>query len=219
MLVPALKQVAYDPARYMDVETVDEAVNIILCPTEGMTAKQRWTDEAPALMRIMERYIKRGSAVLDYGCGIGRLAKPLIQKLECRVVGVDISPNMRALAASLVDNPRFFALDPSMFDEFIATDAPFDAAISVWALQHCIDLTETVDRIRCSVRQGGKLIIVNNRTRCLPVENGEWADDGLHVREMIEEAGFKELEWGIPDESIAPGWMQKETFWAVYQKG
>lgn len=223
MLVPELKKVAYDPARFMDVENVDEAVNIILCPTEGLTAKQRWSDEAPALMHILERHIKRESVVLDYGCGIGRMAKPLVQKLNCKVVGVDISPNMRALATSLLDSPMFCAMDPVMFDTIFNPNSDwspvlFDAAISIWTLQHCIDLRDAIDRISGILTNGGALFILNNHTRCVPVEGGEWADDGIDVHGEILKSGFIEIERGVLDESVAPGWMQQGTFWAVYQK-
>ena len=215
MLVPELKKVAYDPARYIDIETVDEAVHIITTPTEGMTAQQRWEQETPALMAIIERFVKPESLVLDYGCGIGRLSKPLIEKLRCKVVGLDISPNMRALAASLVDSPYFFALSSEMFDEM---RMPFDAAISVWALQHCLDLQKAIQQIRSDLQLGGNLFIVNNVTRCVPVEGGEWADDGLDVHEMIIDGGFKLIERGKLDESVAPGWMQDGTFWAAYER-
>jgi SAM-dependent methyltransferase len=202
----------------MDVETVDEAVEIILCPTEGMTAKQRWSDETPALMCILERFIARNSLVLDYGCGIGRLAKPLISKHDCKVVGVDISANMCALATSCVDSRMFCALSPFMFDELIGNDV-FDAVISVWALQHCLDLEEAISDISRTLKSGGKLVLVNNKgLRSLPIENGEWADDGQDIEGMIVDAGFSEVENGRLDESVAPGWMRDGTFWAVYQK-
>jgi len=211
---------AYDPARYLDVETVEQAVNIIVCPTEEMTAQQRWDNETPELMKIIERHVKHSSTVLDYGCGIGRFAKPLIEKLQCKVVGVDISPNMRTLATSLIASPKFFAIDPPMFDSYLFYEGAtaFDAAIAVWVLQHCIDLKEAINRIAVSMKLGGKLIILNNVTRCVPVENGEWADDGLDVDREIINAGFEQLENGSLDVSVAPGWMQQGTFWAVYQR-
>ena len=216
MLAPDRKQVAYDPARYLDVENVDEAVRIILTETEGLTSAQRWSDEAPALMRLMSKYVQPESRVLDYGCGIGRLAKPLIEMWKCRVVGIDISPNMRALAASCVDSPQFFALDPAMFD--LLRPDHFDAAIAVWALQHCIDLGAALTRIRDALMVEGTLFVVNNRGRCLPVEGGEWADDGIDLHEHIINAGFTLLAMGELDASIAPGWMREGTFWAVYKR-
>jgi SAM-dependent methyltransferase len=215
--MPELKKAAYDPGRYTDIETVDEAVSIITTETEGMTAQQRWENETPALMAIIERFIVRESMVLDYGCGIGRLAKPLIQKLQCKVVGVDISANMRALAASCVDSPSFCAVDPLMFDVLV-NGYKFDAAISVWALQHCVDLEAVIERLHRSVRIGGNLFITNNKGRCLPVEGGEWADDGKDIEKMIMAAGFTEIEQGRLDEQIAPGWMREGTFWASYRR-
>jgi SAM-dependent methyltransferase len=217
MQVPALKQVAYDPARFIDIQNVDEAVDIILCPTEGMTAKQRWAEEAPALIQLMEPYIQPGDNVLDYGCGIGRLAKPLIEKHRCKVVGVDISPNMRALAASLVASPSFFALDPAML--FVLPPSRFEVAISVWTLQHIVEVEETLTRLAVSLRPGGRLFIVNNVTRCVPVEGGEWADDGLDIDALIRARNsFELIERGLLPEAVAPGWMQEGTFWAAYQR-
>jgi SAM-dependent methyltransferase len=208
---------AYDPARFFDIENVDEAVKLILTAEAGMTSLQRWRDETPALMRIFENFICPDSKVLDYGCGVGRLAKPLIEKLDCTVAGVDISPKMRRLAASFVDSPHFFALDPMMFDAFVRREE-FDAAIAVWTLQHCIDLQDAVDRIAVALKGGGHLIVVNNKGRCVPIANGGWVDDGLDLEAMITEAGFCEIAGGALDESIAPGWMQLGTFWAAYQK-
>jgi SAM-dependent methyltransferase len=216
--MPELKPVAYDPGRYIDIETVDEAVNIITTGTEGLTAQQRWENETPALMALIEKYIQKESIVLDYGCGIGRLSKPLIVKHQCKVVGVDISANMRALASSCVDSPMFVAVDPLMFDVLV-NGIKFDAAISVWALQHCVDLEAVIERLHHSVRIGGNLFVTNNKGgRCLPVEGGEWADDGLDIEAMIKSSGFTEIEQGKLDEKIAPGWMREGTFWAVYRR-
>lgn len=215
MKVAALKQAAYDPLRYANIETVEEAIQIITTPIDGMTARQRWEKETPALMELIERFIKPGSFVLDYGCGIGRLAKPLINKLGCSVVGVDISANMRALAASCVDSPKFCAMAPEMFESLVSD---VDHAIAVWTLQHCNDLESSINRIADTVIENGHLFVVNNKGRCVPMEGGEWADDGQDVEKMIVAAGFEEIEHGPLDEKIAPGWMREGTFWAVYQR-
>jgi SAM-dependent methyltransferase len=218
MLVPERKQVAYDPSRYIDIETVDEAVAIITTETEGLSAQRRWNEETPALIALMEPYLEPGSLVLDYGCGIGRLAKPLIEKCSCQVVGVDISPNMRALAASCVNSASFTAMDPVMFDAlFQYSSIKFDAAIAVWALQHCIDLDRAIARIRDQLTRGGHLIVVNNTGRCVPVEGGEWADDGVDTHRTILAAGFEQVTLGQLAKEIAPGWMREGTYWAVYR--
>ncbi len=141
----------------------------------------------------------------------------MVHKLECKVVGVDISANMRALACSLVNSPYFVTLDPLMFDELLWREYVFDAAIAVWALQHCIDLKKAALRLSGSLASGGKLILVNNNIRCLPIPNGEWVTDGLDVNEVLCGVGFKEIDRGLLDPKIAPGWMQHNTYWSVME--
>jgi ubiquinone/menaquinone biosynthesis C-methylase UbiE len=207
----------YDPARYMDVKDAEEAMNVIVSPTEHMTAEQRWEDETPELMQIMKRHIAVGSTVLDYGCGIGRLSSRLIFDRICNVVGVDISINMRAMAVARVRDSRFVTMDPLMFDVLVRADT-FDAAIAIWALQHCFDLDQVLNRISRSLKLGSKLVVVNNLYRCIPVENGDWLDDGVDVHQLILDSGFQCLVDGVLSERIAPGWMQDGTFWAVYRR-
>ena len=218
MKVAALKEVTYDPSVYLNVETVGEAVSVILTPEEGMSSEHRWKHEAPYLMTLIEKHCEPKSLVFDYGCGIGRLAKPLIEMLQCSVIGVDISPAMRGLAASLVDSHRFFALPPEMLCWLEPSQCDF--ALAVWTLQHCLNLSMEVDRIRNALKKGGKLFVLNNEGRALPMNDGRWVDDGLDVRNVLtEKFRFEEIESGrIEDESIAPNWLKKQTFWAVYQK-
>ena len=44
--------------------------------------------------------------VLDYGCGVGRLAKAMIEAKGCAVIGLDISARMRTLAQDYVASDR-----------------------------------------------------------------------------------------------------------------
>jgi SAM-dependent methyltransferase len=216
MKVTALKQVHYDPAVFTSVETVDDAVRVILTPEEGMTSAHRWKNEAPYLMKLIKPHIEPGSLVLDYGCGIGRLAKPLIEMLNCQVVGVDISANMRALATSCVESPRFFAMAPAMLGVLRRT---FDAAIAVWTLQHVHELALEISRIRDVLAVGGVLFVVNNKNRVIPGSHGGWIDDGKDVQQGLVEAGFSLIERGeLEGDDIAPGWLGKNTFWAAYRK-
>jgi hypothetical protein len=68
------------------------------------------------------------------------------------------------------------------------------------------------------VKARGHLFVVNNKGRCIPVEGGEWADDGIDIEAMIKSSGFSEIEQGKLDEQIAPGWMREGTFWAIYRR-
>ena len=217
MRVTALKQVTYDPSIFMDIATVDDAVRIILTPEDGMTSVHRWKTETPYLMDLIGKHIAKGATVVDYGCGIGRLSKPIIEKYACDVIGVDISPNMRALAASCVDNKKFVALHPDMLWMFRHGIA--DVAIAVWTLQHCFAPDQDIDNINRMLAPSATLFVVNNIKRVVPVEQGRWADDQIDIDTMICEHGFEQVERGqLDDETIAPGQLRANTFWAAYRK-
>jgi SAM-dependent methyltransferase len=166
-------------------------------------------------MTLIERWLKPKSLVLDFGCGIGRLAKPLIEKHCCSVIGIDIAANMRALAASCVDSERFAVMPPQMLNWLQAGRADF--ALAIWTLQHCLDPRAEIERIRLALRDGGKLFVVNNIGRVVPTTGG-WIDDGIDIRATLKDY-FTELECGqLEGDDIAPGTFKDNTFWAVYQK-
>lgn len=216
MTVAAKQSAVYDPSVFLNVGSVDEAVRIILTPEAGQTSAQRWQNEAPYLLGLIEQRLPRQAHVLDYGCGIGRLSKPLIEKLGCSVVGVDIAPNMRGLAASCVESDRFFALPPSQL--YRLGEEWADAALAVWTLQHCFRPQDDIANIKAALKPGGLLFLVNNVARAVPTTTGEWVHDGVDIDQMLGKSGFTQIERGKLDESIAPGWMREGTFWAFYRR-
>jgi ubiquinone/menaquinone biosynthesis C-methylase UbiE len=78
----------------------------------------------------------RRDRALDFGCGIGRLTRPLAQRFS-EVYGVDISDAMIAQARALntdLDNCRF--LHHYRADLRVFEDASFDLVYTVLVLQH-----------------------------------------------------------------------------------
>jgi SAM-dependent methyltransferase len=165
-----------------DVANLDEAMRIILT-ADGASTQHRWATETPYFTDLITGTIPLtdGSLVLDYGCGIGRMARALIERTGCKVIGVDISPSMRALAVGYVDSPNFLACPPEMLDALIARGLCCEAAISVWVLQHCQRLAGDVVRIARALKPGGDLFVVNQRVRAVPTVEHGWLDDGLDV--------------------------------------
>jgi SAM-dependent methyltransferase len=218
MQAPALEKAFYDPSCFLNVETVEEARDIIVTPFDKLPPQHRWDTETPYLVGLIERWITPKSLVLDYGCGIGRLAKPLIEKQGCEVIGVDISPNMRALATSRVNSDRFVALPPELFWRLNGHLWACNFALAVWTLQHVLKLPEAVRDIEAALAPGGKLFVVNDaKVRYIPITNG-WIDDGVDVRAVLQDQ-FTELEHGqLEGDDIAPGSFKDSNFWAVYQK-
>ncbi len=145
----------YNPGIFA-VSGVPEAMQIILTP-DGASTAERWTNETPYIAELVGQSLALGadSVLLDYGCGVGRLAEALIARYGCRVVGVDISASMRALSVSYVGSDRFFACAPEMLDALSARGMAVDAAISVWVLQHCLRPAEDIARIRRALKPGG----------------------------------------------------------------
>jgi SAM-dependent methyltransferase len=76
----------------------------------------------------------RGAA-LDFGCGLGRLTRPLAKRFE-RVLGLDISPRMVYRARALTPTPGVeFAVNPGT-DLAGLRAAAFDLVLSSVVLQH-----------------------------------------------------------------------------------
>jgi 2-polyprenyl-3-methyl-5-hydroxy-6-metoxy-1,4-benzoquinol methylase len=157
------------------------------------------------------------SLVLDYGCGIGRIAKDLIKKTGCNVIGVDISPTMLGFAYPYVNSSNFSAISPSTFGYLIDKhNLRFDLAICVWVLQHCLDPEHDVAQIRTAMKDKGKLFVVNNIKRVVPTLERGWVDDLVDVDKVIKYSNFQELAHGQLNPKVVPDVLHKNAFWALY---
>jgi SAM-dependent methyltransferase len=177
------------------VQNVEQAKAIILTPGK-VTTEQRWREETPVLAQQLTRElgITAEHLVLDYGCGIGRLAKALIEMHGCRVIGADISLSMIQLAPRYVCSHRFGVFHPELLDMLIARGVRFDSAYAVWVIQHCPDPQTDLARIRAALRPGGLFHIVNTRPRFVPTDAG-WVNDGIDLIPMLRSL-FAEVKFG-----------------------
>lgn len=209
--------VAVYSSKVFDVPDERAAKDIILTPSGGLSPDQRWVTETPYLVGLMDGLeLTHRSLVLDYGCGIGRLSRALIDKYQCRVVGVDISPSMRDLATRYVDSKLFTVTTPEGLDSMLNEDMAFTAALSVWVLQHCHKVAADVQRIhRALYRHSGKLFVLNEVSRFVPTTAG-WQNDGANVRQLIWDH-FKIVTEGSVDPDIMTQRRADKTFWGVYQ--
>lgn len=205
----------YNPAVF-SVNNIAEAMQIILTPQDSTTAT-RWKTETPYLADLIVRWIDitSQSVLLDYGCGIGRVAKELIARHDCRVIGVDISPSMRALAPMYVQSDRFFACPPVMLDCLIEQGVTFDGALSIWVLQHCMAPSEDIARIRRALRAGGRLFVLNNINRAVPTREQGWVNDGIDLRALLG-TEFALLGEGAPEQERTTPQIAQGAFWAAF---
>jgi SAM-dependent methyltransferase len=206
----------YTPSVF-DVRDVDEARRIILTPEAGTTTDERWTRETPWMAaRILERFpLDARHVVLDFGCGLGRLAKALIDASGCAVVGVDVSNSMRQLAPGYVASPRFAAVAPPMLDLMIARGFRFELALSIWVLQHVARPEQDIARLRDALRAGGGVFVANNHRRAVPTDRG-WAHDGIDVASLLA-AQFTRTWQGVLPPDVGGDVLPDASFLAAYR--
>jgi ubiquinone/menaquinone biosynthesis C-methylase UbiE len=197
----------------------------IILTDEGPSADTdtRWALETPYVMELVSQAfgLRSDMLVLDYGCGIGRMAKAMIDASGCSVIGVDISPNMRVLAGDYVRSDRFLAVSPGQFDILVAGGLRVNAAIAVWVLQHCLVPSDDITRIQRGLVPGGDAFVLNMPKRAIPavVENQQteskhfiWANDEIDVAALLRAVFHVEAE-GEPDKSRAPNMGDVGAFW------
>lgn len=167
-----------------NVGDIRSAKNIILTPDSSLGTDARWQKETPYLVDLIasRHTLDQNSLVLDFGCGIGRMSKALIERFNCFVVGVDISTNMRALAPTYVQSDRFMTCHPSSLH---VLNLKFELTVAVWVLQHCRDVQEDVANIHYFMAKYGKLFIVNDERRIVPTTIG-WVNDGKDLKEILK---------------------------------
>jgi SAM-dependent methyltransferase len=220
---------ASNRARYypdiFNVEDLQRAKEIILTNEgPGASTEARWAIETPYLMELLSQTLAPRSEmlVLDYGCGVGRMAKALIDASGCGVIGLDASPSMRRLSGDYVGSDRFLAVSPGQFDMMVQAGMRVHAAIAVWVLQHCFAPAADIARIRRSLVADGRLFVLNMPTRAVPAvaestNQFAWAHDGVDVAALLR-AEFLVKAEGAPDRSRTPNMADAGAFWMDLRK-
>ena len=124
------------------------------------------------------------SLVLDYGCGIGRLSKALIERSGCFVIGIDMAQRMREMAPAYVASPRFMVMAPEGLDVLIERGLKADFGFASWVLQHCLEVERDIERIADALGPMARFFMVNNLGRAVPTDRG-WIEDGKSVEALL----------------------------------
>ncbi|WP_374471702.1 class I SAM-dependent methyltransferase [Phenylobacterium sp.] len=208
--------VTYNPGVF-DVADLDAARRIILTPDQALDTDTRWARETPYFGALLAAHLMPGPEhlVLDYGCGVGRLSKELIERSGCRVLGVDISASMRRMALDYVGSDRFEAISPEAFEARVRDGVRVDGAFAVWVIQHTLDPRLVVDAIASSLSPEGRLVVVNSLARCVPAVEKPWARDGVDVRALLRER-LLETGFGSPDPRHVGEPTARTCWWGVY---
>ena len=202
-----MKTTTYNP-NVFDKDSIEEAKKIILTPESGLSTDERWEKETPFLVDsiIKNLQINEKSIVLDFGCGIGRIAKELILKTNCNVIGVDISKPMRDMAVEHVASEKFKVISVEDLKINIAKGFKVDAAYSIWVLQHCLNPINEVELIKASLKKDALFYVLNNNISAVPTNKG-WANNGVNILELLkfkfDEIKQEKLPLEVSDEKIS----------------
>lgn len=196
---PSNKKVASYRPGVFDVNDIDSAKRIILTGEAGTTTEARWQCETPYLVEEIGRALELNekSCVLDYGCGVGRIARALIERYRCFVVGVDISASMRALALEYVNSERFAVCAPEMLDQTVLHGFRVTHAYACWVIQHCALPDQDLARIDSALADRARLFILSTDHRCVPTDAG-WVDDGISIEELLTKRFDAISKEGLP---------------------
>lgn len=120
-------------------------------------AKHRYLD-LPLLLKWAK--IPRGSAVLEVGCGDGKIARHVAKVLPCKTyTGIDVDHALitRAESASEGSTKTIFQVGDVCRLPFDA--ATFDAAIVLDVLHHLANWRKALKEIRRVLKAGGRLLL------------------------------------------------------------
>lgn len=165
-----------------------DACQSVVGPCNGYTYQERWEQETPDFVRaILKHSSHEAPRILDYGCGVGRLAREVIlQHPRATVVGVDESPVQQQHARDYVDDERFTACFPH------ESEGQFDLVYCIYVLQHvpALDLRGAIARIHHRLKPGGKLVYCSSDTRMsIRWDSLSFFDDrflGVNIRAEVE---------------------------------
>lgn len=190
-------EVVYRPDVFRE-PTVDGAKRIILTPEGGKSTEERWTEETAWLVQQVR--FPQGGLLVDFGCGIGRLARELANP----ILGVDISPEMRRHAESYVQRPSFQAVSPDLFRILVRSGLQLDGGYALWVLQHVLDPVQELALLARSLRRGAPFWVLNQFKRCVPTNLG-WMDDGKDLQAIFANWFVVVADIPLPPAIFAPG--------------
>ena len=177
-----------------------------------------WKALSEALLKILNY-----DTVADLGAGEGTLAQLLAQRAS-KVIAVDHSPKMVEFGTKLAKDHELPNLEYRLGDieEIPIDDGTMDLVIFSQALHHAERPARALAEARRIAKPGGTLVILDLLRHTFDKARELYADTWLgfpeaELAEMIEAAGFIQVETVIVDREEAPPHFQ--TLLAVARAG
>lgn len=179
-----MKEYTFNPDFFIPRD-LDHAKHIILTP-EDSDVDERWQLETEFTLKIIELFLPldSNSIVLDWGCGIGRLSKVLIEKYNCKVVGIDLQPKMLEYAKSYVNSDLFETLEYKDIFNKLPRER-FNAVIASWVFQHSDKTQYEIPLIYRSLKEHGQMFILECEKKAIPNQVGGYFDDNISTKQQL----------------------------------
>jgi ubiquinone/menaquinone biosynthesis C-methylase UbiE len=127
----------------------------------------------PNISRLIDP--KKGIEILDLACGQGFFSHALSAK-GAKVVGVDISPELIAIAKKHASHNEEFYVSPAQNLSFLKP-LSFDATLVVLALQNIEHIAPVFKEVSRVLKKGGKFVIVLNHPAFRISDKSSWGFD------------------------------------------
>lgn len=171
-----------------DVVTFEQAKHVVL--TSDPSNPKKFDNETKFLVDTIKSKdflnISESTTILDFGCGMGRVSKKLIQEFNCNVIGTDISESMLTFAKIYVSKPDKFKTHTDY-----SLPNSVDLCVCTFVLQHVEHPINEIAKIAECVKTGGYLVLVNEPIRYVPSDVDQdkfivWKDDGVKVSDEVD---------------------------------
>jgi ubiquinone/menaquinone biosynthesis C-methylase UbiE len=158
---------------------------------------------------------KAGERLLDVGCGTGIVARLAASQIGPggKIAGVDLNPNMLAVARSMAEREALAIEWREGRAEFLPfPDKSFDLALCQFALMFFADQHAALVEMRRVLVEGGRLLlsvwegldrhpfyqklhdVIRKRAGISGVQEIFGAGDAVRLRELLKNAGFRQIE-------------------------
>jgi demethylmenaquinone methyltransferase/2-methoxy-6-polyprenyl-1,4-benzoquinol methylase len=170
-----------------------------LAPTYDRYARLLSFGQDPRWRRFLVSRIgaQPHDTVLDVACGTGAVALELVRRYGCRVVAVDQSPEMLAIARARAGDG--IELRQARAEALPFEDASFDGLTFTYLLRYVDDPGATMRELARVVRPGGNIAMLEFFKPRNPLARLSWE---AYVRVGLPLAG----------RFISPGWKEVGTF-------
>ena len=174
---------------------IDEGKHSVVGDCNGHTCEERWRVETPIFARAILSYLPEGArTIIDYGCGVGRLAAEILKQNKLvTVIGVDASRDELNLAKQYVNDSRFIPILPEELEQ------KADLIYSVYVLQHvpAIELRHAIERMHYFLKPEGALVYCSSDYRMAINQHGGFTDDthlGVDIRRELSRLFVENVE-------------------------